>query len=371
MSDDGSTSDDRPREGGTMGMTSLERVMTTIRHGIPDRVPVDLHNFLPAVHHAGLPLGAAFQDGEVIAESQLGYWRDFGHDMLLVENGVIAEAQACGCEAEYPDDRPPDLLTHILADSLERVADLEVPDPFTTHPMCEVIKAVRILAREVGDRVFIMGRADQGPAALYGALRGYEQFILDLKLDEQPELVRQTLDYCTRVHRRYAEALREAGAHGTSMGGMGVDLIGPALHRSFCHPYSREVIEAVGSPEFPYSLHICGDATLILADMVATGAQVLELDHKTDMHAAKAAVRGRTTILGNVNPVVLWGGAPSEVDALAREAIEFLAPGGEFILGPGCALSLDTPDDNVHALIESARKHGRYRPDGSLAPAAS
>jgi MtaA/CmuA family methyltransferase len=350
-----------------MVMTSLERVMTTVRHQVPDRVPVDLHNFLAAVRHAGLPMDEALQDGEMIAESQLRSWKDFGHDVLLVENGVIAEAQACGCEAEYRPNQPPDLLTHILADGLERVADLKVPDPFTTHPMCEVLKAVRILSREVGDRVFIMGRADQGPAALYGALRGYEQFIIDLELDEQPELVRQTLDYCRRVHQRYAEALKEAGAHGTSMGGAGVDLIGPRLHRTFCHPYARDVIQAVGVEGFPYSLHICGDSTLILDDMVATGAQFLELDYKTDMRVAKEKLRGRATFMGNINPVLLWGAtSPADVDAAAREAIEILAPGGGFILGPGCALSLDTPDDNVHALVEAARKYGRYRPDGSL-----
>lgn len=355
-----------------MTMTSLERVMATVGHRIPDRVPVDLHNFLPAVRHAGLPMDEALQDGEMIAESQLRYWRDFGHDVLLVENGVVAEAQACGCEAEYREDQPPDLLTHILADGLERVVDLEVPDPFTTHPMCEVIKAVRILAREVGDRVFIMGRADQGPAALYGALRGYEQFIVDLQLDEQPDLVRKTLDYCRRVHQRYAAALKEAGAHGTSMGGAGVDLIGPRLHRTFCHPSARDVIQAVGGDDFPYSLHICGDSTLILEDMVATGAQILELDHKTDMRIAKEKLRGRATFMGNINPVLLWGASsPAEVGDESRTAIEILAPGGEFILGPGCALSLDTPDDNVHALVEAARTFGRYRADGSLVPAGS
>lgn len=351
-------------------MTSLERVMTTLDHRIPDRVPVDLHNFLTAVHHAGLPLGEALQDGELMAESQLTYWRDFGHDVLLVENGVIAEAQACGCEAAYPVDQPPDLRSHILAEGLDRVLDLEVPDPFTTPPMCEVIKAVRILRREIGDRVFIMGRADQGPAALFAALRGYEQFIVDLRLDEEPELIRATLDYCTRVHRRYAEALRDAGAHGTSMGGAGVDFIGPNLHREFCHPYSREVIQAVGSSAFPFSLHICGDATPILDDMVATGAQMLELDYKTDMRIAKSALRGRSTFVGPVNPVTIWGGTPDQVIAAARDAIEILAPGGEFILGPGCALGLDTPDANVHALIETAHRYGVYRADGSLERAA-
>ncbi len=349
-----------------MVMTALERVMTTIQHRIPDRVPVDLHNFLAAIRYSGLPLSEALQDGEMLAESQLKYWRDFQHDVLLVENGVVAEAQACGCTAEYSDEQPADIVTHVLAGGLEGVADLEVPDPFTTHPMCEVLKAVRILAREIGDRVFIMGRADQGPAALFGALRGYEQFILDLALNEQPELIRQTLDFCTRVHRRYAEAFREAGAHGTSMGGAGVDLIGPRLHRERCHPSATQVIRAVGSADFPFALHICGDATEILPDMVATGAQILELDYKTDMRVAKETLRGRATFLGPINPVLLWGAAPSDVDAAAREAIETLAPGGEFILGPGCALGLDTPPENVHALIESAWKYGVYRPDGSL-----
>lgn len=350
-------------------MTSLERVMTTIHHGIPDRVPVDLHNFLAAIRYSGLPLGEALQDGEMLAESQLKYWKDFGHDVLLVENGVVAEAQACGCTAEYSGEQPADIVTHVLAGGLQGVADLEVPDPFTTHPMREVLEAVRILVREVGDRVFIMGRADQGPAALFGALRGYEQFVMDLALNEQPELIRQTLEYCTRVHRRYAEAFREAGAHGTSMGGAGVDLLGPRLHREYCHPSATQVIQAVGSAEYPFALHICGDATEILPDMVATGAQILELDYKTDMHAAKEALRGRTTFLGPINPVLLWGAeSPSEVDAAARQAIEILAPGGEFILGPGCALGLDTPPENVHALIESARKYGVYKPDGSLLP---
>jgi len=44
----------------------------------------------------------------------------------------------------------------------------------------------------------------------------------------------------------------------------------------------------------------------------------------------------------------------------ARNAIEVLAPGGEFILGPGCALGSDTPDTNVDALIEAAHRYGVY-----------
>ncbi len=349
------------------GMTSLERCMATIRHRIPDRVPVDLHNFLVTVAYAGLPMAQALQDGEMLAEAQLLFWRDFRHDMLLVENGVCAEAEACGCEVAYADDGPPRVVGPILADGLEKVAELSVPDPWTAPGTRVVLRAVQLLRRELGDEVYVMGRADQAPASLAGALRGYEQWVVDLAQNEQPEWIARVLDYCVQVQRRYMLALKEAGAHGTSMGEMGVDIIGPRLYRQFAYPHDRRVIEGIGSPDYPIALHICGDATRILNDMIATGAQILELDYKTDKQTAKEALRGKTTFLGPVNPELIWAAAsPAEVRDAAREAIEVLAPGGEFILGPGCALGHTTPADNIHALVETAWEYGVYNPDGSL-----
>ena len=350
-----------------VGMTSLERCQAVMRGDIPDRVPVDLHNFLVTVVYAGMPMAQALQDGEMLADAQLKFWRDFQQDMLLVENGVVAEAQACGCAVEYFDDGPARVAGHILADGLEKVDTLEVPDPFSTPPMCEILKAVRILVQEVGERVFIMGRADQGPGALALALRGYERFILDLALNEQPELIHKVLDYCVRVQIRYALALKEAGAHGTATGGLGVSLLSPKIYRQVEQPYERRFIQAVSRPEFPAALHICGDATPILADMVATGAPILELDYKTDIRAAKEIMQGKSVFLGPVNPELMWEARdPHIVQEAAREAIEVLGPGGGFILGPGCALGYDTPSENIHALIEAAWKFGQYNPDGSL-----
>jgi MtaA/CmuA family methyltransferase len=348
-------------------MNSLERCQAVIRHQIPDRVPVNLHNFLTTIYYAGFPMAEALQDGEMLAEAQLMFWKDFGHDMLLVENGVIAEAGACGCGIDFYDDGPPRVARHVLAEGLEKISELKVPDPFTTPPMSEVIKAVSILSREVGDRVFIQGRADQGPCALALALRGYERFVLDLAENEQPELIHQVLDYCVRVQTRYALALKEAGAHGASTGGLGISLLSPRLYRQVEQPYECRFIQAVNTPYFPLFLHICGDSTHILAEMVATGAPVLELDYKTDMRTAKKALQGKATFLGPVNPELIWVAQnPQEVEDDVREAINILAPGGEFILGPGCALGYNTPSDNIHALIETAWKYGQYNPDGSL-----
>jgi len=348
-------------------MSSLERCRAVIAGRIPDRVPVDLHNFLVTVHYAGLPMAEALQDGEMMAYAQLKFWRDFQQDMLLVENGVVAEAQACGCVVEYFDDGPPRVAGHILASSLEKIETMEVPDPFTTPPMCEVLKAVRILVQEVGNQVFIMGRADQGPGALALALRGYERFILDLAAYEQPELIHAVLDYCVRVQTRYALALKEAGAHGTATGGLGVSLLSPKLYRQIEQPYERKFIQAVSQDDFPAALHICGDATPILEDMLTTGAPILELDYRTDLSKAKALLQGQSVFLGPINPELLWEARDTnDIQQASREAIEVLAPGGGFILGPGCALGYNTPAQNIHALIEAAWKYGQYQHDGSL-----
>jgi hypothetical protein len=95
----------------------------------------------------------------MLAEAQLKFWKDFRQDVIMLENGVIAEAEACGSVAAYSDEQPARIVEHVLAGGLEKIDELEVPDPNTAFPMCEVIKATRILAHEIGKEVYIMGRS--------------------------------------------------------------------------------------------------------------------------------------------------------------------------------------------------------------------
>jgi uroporphyrinogen decarboxylase len=350
-----------------MSVTALERVMAAIGGGIPDRVPTDLHNFLMAARLAGVPLAECLQSGELMAESQIVAWRRFHHDMLLVENGTAALAQAMGCGVLYSDDTAP-LAVEPVLERLEDVDRLRPPDPERNFPLTEVLKAVSLLRREFGDRVFVMGRADQGPLSLAAMLRGHGRFFLDLAEEASGPLVERLLDICVEADLRYARALRAAGAHGTSLGELGSDTISPAMYRRFAVPRLMKFYGAMKETGFPASLHQCGNTAAVLGDMIATGAAVLELDPSTDIATAKSATRGRAAVLGMIDPAhVLERGTPVLVADKSREAIEILAPGGGFILGPGCALTPETPEDNVMALLEAAEKFGRYNPDGSLA----
>jgi len=201
-------------------------------------------------------------------------------------------------------------------------------------------------------------------------LLGMEGFLMALAVPEQSVGLARLLEFCEEVVYRYAVAQVEQGAHMTSIGESiaGPDVCSPTVYRTLAWPADRRLAQRLAADGIRLACHICGDATPILADMVATGAAVLELDYKCDLAAVKASTAGQTTILGVIDPSgIVARGTPEAVDEAAREEVTVLAPGGGLILGPGCALPPETPAENIEALVAAAQRWGRYRPDGSLA----
>ena len=341
-------------------MNSVERVAAAIAMKVPDRVPVDLHNFLPAAKAYGMPFSLTFRNGDMLAEAMMQAWREFGHDMILVENGTGCNAEACGARVTYRDDAAPVADEPILA-SLDEVDRLEVPDPETTFPMCEVLKAIRIMAREIGARAWIVARADQGPFDLASQLYGIENLMMAIAMGET-DGVNRLLDYARRVATRYAFALLDAGGRSTSIGEpvSGPGLIAPADYRRYAMPQQLRMVDDLKARGGILANHICGNTIPIFEDYVATGAAILEIDHLTDKRRAKDLARHRTCLLGTLDTSVITLGTPGEVEDAVREALEILAPDSGFILGPGCALGPETPPDNIRALVEAAHRYGSY-----------
>ena len=174
--------------------------------------------------------------------------------------------------------------------------------------------------------------------------------------------VNALLSYSREVTTRYAYALMDAGGRSTSIGEpvSGPGLISPRDYKAFAMPQQRRLVEDVVAHGGVVANHICGDTIPIFEDFLSTGAQILEIDHVTDKQQAKDMARGRACLLGTLDTNTITLGTPSDVMDEAREAIEILAPDSGFILGPGCALGPETPADNVHVLIEAARKYGTY-----------
>lgn len=349
--------------------TAVERVEIVLRGGIPDRVPVDFHDFMVAARRSGAPFPDYFKSGEAMAEGQIASWREFGHDVVLVENGTAALAQACGVGVEYMEDTAPVSFVPAI-DSLDDVDKLVMPDPFTTPPLAENLKATRIVVEEIGRDAFIIGRADQGPFSLASMIVGIEEFLVATALPGNEQKLAALLAFAEEVVYRYAVAQMDQGAHMTSIGESiaGPDVCAPAVYTQWAQAADRRLVERFAADDIRLAYHICGDATRIVPQMVDTGAAVLELDYKCDLPAIKAATAGRATVLGVIDPSEVIARATPEVVAEAvRDELDVLAPGGGLIIGPGCALPPETPDENLHAFVEAAHRHGRYEPGGRLA----
>jgi MtaA/CmuA family methyltransferase len=347
-------------------MTSLERTLTVLDRRIPDRVPVALHNFLMACRMLGADFREALRSGEMLAEAQLGAWREFGHDVLMHENGVCAEAEAMGCGILYQPDGAPHVAEPVMK-SLDDIEKLVVPDPEKTFPLNELLRATRILVRETQGRVFIMGRADQGPMALAAALWGPENFLSAVADPSLRSHVVQLLEKCSRMNIVFGEAQRRAGAHGSSIGAYGSSLISPRTYQELEFPGNAAFCDALRKVGCRSFVHSCGDEAGLLENLVRTGADCLELDPATDPAAAKKATQGRATVLGMLDPHgVLWRGDVGEVCQHTLDIMRVMAPGGGFLMGPGCALPPETRWEAIHTVMVCANTAGVYAPDGSL-----
>jgi uroporphyrinogen decarboxylase len=294
-----------------------------------------------------------------MAEGQIKAWERYGHDVLLVENGTAALAEACGVQVEYQEDTAPVAKSPAIH-SLDEVESLELPDPYKDPLLSELLKATRIVVEEIGDRAFVIGRADQGPFSLACEIRGMSEFMMDLALGEKLDKVHQLLDFCRRVSERYALAQIEQGAHATSIGDSpsGPDVVSPKFYKAFAYPYVKNLVSNLKKKNITLAYHICGNSTPIIEDMVRTGAAIIEIDQKADQQASKTAAAGKATLLGPVDPsVVMAKGTPELVMEKCNEALKNLSQGGGFILGPGCALPPSTPDENIDAMIEAAKKY--------------
>lgn len=343
-------------------MTSLERCIAVLNGQMPDTLPVVPQSFMFAVETAGMRISDVNRNGRRMAEAHIISQEKYGYDGCVIDFDDASIAEAIGSQVIYRDDEPAvvDEERPVLR-NLRDVYDLEVPDPLTNGRLCEWLLATRTLVDAIGDRVFVMGRADQGPFSIACLLRGTTQFMMDL-LTEDKQLIDDVLEYCRKVSAAFAKAQKDAGAHATSIGDAlaGPNLISPDMYRQFALEPEKRLVEEVQAYGIPFSLHICGRTNDIIADMGTTGAKIIEIDWALDMERARKLVPLSTVLMGNVDPSFpLVLGTPADVEAAVKKAIHATRGQSHFV-SSGCAIGRNTPIENFKMLISAARKYGSY-----------
>ena len=339
-------------------MNGFQRIRASLSGTRPDHVPVMLHNFMMAAREAGYSQRQFREDSSAIAGSFIRAVETYGYDGILVDVDTVTVAEVLGVLVDHPEDQPARWAGARL-DTLEGVQDLPKVD-IADHPRIQIwLEAVRRIKSYFGEEIFVRGNCDQAPFSLASMMRGPADWMMELMEEEKREGAHALLSYCADAASSFLRLMAATGADMLSSGDSpaGPDLVSPAIYREFAQPYERALVDEAHALGLPYVLHICGNTTLILSDMLDTGADALELDHKTDTRKAHDVMRGRAVFIGNIDPSsVLALGTPALVESRTRELLHVFRDTFGFILNAGCAIPADTPPANLRAMIDGARE---------------
>jgi uroporphyrinogen-III decarboxylase len=206
------------------------------------------------------------------------------------------------------------------------------------------------------------------PFDWWSALRGGPQTAIMDTFDRSgllSLLFRAYTDYAVAVLQR---ALATAPVDSVGIGGSttSMSVISPGLHRAYSLPFGRALCAECRRAGVPTQYHMCGrsrQALPVTAEMGVDGFDALECPPTGDVDLAevKRTFGERFSLKGNVNSItVMLNGGPDDVVREVERCMEAAKAGGGYICSVGDQCPPETPDENIFALVEAARRLGAY-----------
>lgn len=342
---------------GKQKMTSLQRVLTTLGHEEPDRVPLFLLLTMHGAKELGLTIKEYFSRAEHVAEGQLKMREKYGHDCLYGFFYAPVEVEAWGGEVIYHEDGSPNSGTPFISD-LKGIADLEVPAVKETPCLIKVFEAIKLMKEETGDQAPIIGVV-MSPFSLPVMQLGFEVY-LEIILDK-PELFKRLMTVNQHFCVEWANAQLEAGATAICYFDpvSSPTIIPRDLYLQTGYLVARETI---GKIKGPTATHMAsGIAMPIINDLAETGTGAVGVSASENLAELKQASRGKLSLIGNLNGLEMIHWSPEDAEAAVKEAIAKAAAGGGFIISDNHGeIPYQVPDEVLMAIAEAVRKHGNY-----------
>ncbi len=335
-------------------MTSRERVFAML-----DGESVDCLPAMPiTMMFAADQIGAKYYDYatkcNVQADGQVRVAEKFGADQVSVISDPCCEASALGANIKWFPDQPPaiDEENALLKDK-KVLARLKCPDPLAGGRMTNRVEAVRLMKERVGKDKVVEGWIE-GPSGESADLRGINRLMMDFYDD--PDFVRDLMDFVVEMELRFAKAQIEAGVDIMGIGDPASSLISRRFYDDLVFQNHKKMIVGIHAMGARVRLHICGDTRHIQEGLGRVGADIVDLDSISPFDEARRKMGPHQVLLGNIDPVrVLRAGTPDSVYEAMGEC--HCQAGSRYIVGAGCEVVRDTPEDNMHALMRYAREH--------------
>jgi uroporphyrinogen decarboxylase len=376
-------------------MTPRQRVMTTLGHQEPDRVPTALGGGpYGVVDELYLKLVELLGLGQPVTPFRRGHNISYMDDRLLQKLGVDTRYVWPAVLPNSPNQPGPEAdsfrdaygqvwkrsLPYYYAgagllESATSVEDIDRlvcwPDPRQPRWMEGVAERAHFLRQETSYFVVMRMVASHGPFQTACNLRGTENFLVDMVANPafaQALLARitDTLDGLLRraleAGSQYFDMVELPGDDYASNKGL---IISPTMFRTFIKPCLRRLLATIKehNPAIWVMLHSDGAITALLPDLIEMGVDVvhpLEPLPATDFLAVKTLFGSQLTFLGSIDISHVMPGTRQQVVDEVRTRLAQLAPGGGYILAPSNHLQADVPPENVVTLFETARMYGSY-----------
>lgn len=334
-------------------MTGKERVLAMLEGRPVDHLPLMPITMMFAARQIGAKYSRYALDYRVMAEAQLYTAAKFGFDHVSAISET-REAPDCGAYVQYFEDQPYVIdETHALLADKAALKDLPLPDPLGGGHMTDRIRAVARMRQHVGQERIVEGWVE-GPCGASADLRGINALMLDFYDD--PSFVHELFALVTALALRFAREQIMAGADLIGIGDPAASLVGPRIYREFVWPYEKKLVDGVHAAGARVRLHICGNTRRILGLIGRLGCDLVDVDAVVPVAEARAAMGPEPVLLGGVDPVrILQQGTRQEV--LAAVAESHRQAGSRYILGAGCEITRDTPEENLRALAAYALAH--------------
>ena len=377
-------------------MTSKERMLLAMRNEQPDCVPVapDISNMIPcrltgkpfwdiylyhdpplwqayiqAARHFGLD---GWLDGmplqfpyEAEAAARALKWTEAivhrtPERIYTRRHAIIGDAMHWDnwCTVYYEADPPTSGLPLAKAGLPEGPpTDWEDVQPRTHYAGLDAFHAARSMMGDHGVVACCVGL----PGIWFGADPVYEYYDHPEKVAARCEAQRQA------TIRRLGEIVQlQPDFVLIGMSGHMINNPEP-IFRKLSLPALKDYTAICRAADVPTQIHCCGPEY----DLVRIAATETDLDSINPLEIppmgdcslaqVKREFGQRLSLMGNLHTTdVMLKGTPDDVRRASRQAIDDAAEGGGFILSTGDQCGRDTPDENILAMVETARGYGRY-----------
>jgi uroporphyrinogen decarboxylase len=151
------------------------------------------------------------------------------------------------------------------------------------------------------------------------------------------------------------------GASGT------ITLQSPKIARELCLPTIQKLTAMAKAAGIPTMIHSCGKERILVkwcaeeTDLNCINPLEVAPMGDCDLAEVKRSFGAKIALMGNLHTTeVMLRGSPADVRRASLQAILDAGEGGGFILSTGDQCGRDTPDANIHAMLQTAREFGHY-----------